>query len=486
MNLRQLLAGSETAPAGELVEPGAGTDYVERPDQLGPLPALDVPAAEAAGRIVLGDARLGRKVLPVATGPAAHVAVLGATRTGKTTTLFAGPLLGDHPGKLLVSSVKADLAALSLAYRHSRGPVSAFDPTGQLAHLGLGSAWSPVTAASDWDSAFEAGDQLVRASDVAAAGGGSNAFFIEQSAVLLPAILLAANRAEQGMGRVLAWISSGTEGLETVRELVAGDELAVWAVDEALNADAKTRANVVSTLSSTLRAYRSSRVLELSNPAPDRLPFDHRRFLTEPGPATHFVVAAPQSQSRLAPVLTAHLASFLEVAYKVADEHGGQLPFPVLLMLDEAANTARLSDLTSVLTTCASLGITVVTAWHDLTQMKQRYGDGAITILNNSLARVVLPSSVCPATLDWARQVGGDVLIRRESHKAGIAAITSVDTRTSASDQLTPLLPAHAVRQTPEGDGVLIYGQLRPVRLRLRPFYRDARLLARSTLGTGG
>jgi len=72
---------------------------------------------------------------------------------------------------------------------------------------------------------------------------------------------------------------------------------------------------------------------------------------------------------------------------------------PLLLLLDDAPNFAASSDLHQVVSTCRSLGITVVTVWQDVAQARVRYGDRAGTILSNHKARLLFGASGDPATL---------------------------------------------------------------------------------------
>src|SRR5207245_2206856 len=119
-----------------------------RPADLAPL----IIRGPVAGRFVLG--RLGRHTLAtenraVATGrrrarrrqgDVGAVALIGPSRSGKTRTAIAG--IDAWRGPAILSSVKTDLLAATIAHRAARGEVKVFDPSGV---TGLDSAsWTPL------------------------------------------------------------------------------------------------------------------------------------------------------------------------------------------------------------------------------------------------------------------------------------------------------------------------------------------------------
>lgn len=80
------------------------------------------------------------------------------------------------------------------------------------------------------------------------------------------------------------------------------------------------------------------------------------------------------------------LQEAIRTAYDAANRHGGALDHPCLVLLDEAGNIAPLKDLPGYASTARSHGITFVTIWQDLAQIKSIYGDRAHTVLNRPYA----------------------------------------------------------------------------------------------------
>jgi type IV secretion system protein VirD4 len=156
---------------------------------------------------------------------------------------------------------------------------------------------------------------------------------------------------------------------------------------------------------------------------------------------------------------------------------GQPLDPPLLMVLDEAANIAPLSDLDALASTAAGHGVQLVTIWHDLAQINARYGPRATTVVNNHRSKLFLSGISDPATLDYASHLIGDEEIVLPATTRGGAGGSS----TTHSTSLRRLAPPDRLRRISPGHGVLVYGDLPPARLRLRTWYDDPHLAARAT-----
>ena len=190
------------------------------------------------------------------------------------------------------------------------------------------------------------------------------------------------------------------------------------------------------------------------------------------GDNTIFVVATAHEQARLRPVLTVLVQQAIRYAYERANEQHGTLPRPCLVLLDEAGNIAPLRDLPTYASTARSHGITLVTIWQDLSQLRAIYGDRARTVLNNHQAKLFGAGIADEATLEYMSRLIGDER-RTELNVSGDLH----GPRRTVSEHTTyrRAAPLDALRRLPRDEAILLYGNVAPIHLRLRPWYRTNR-----------
>jgi type IV secretory pathway TraG/TraD family ATPase VirD4 len=146
-------------------------------------------------------------------------------------------------------------------------------------------------------------------------------------------------------------------------------------------------------------------------------------------------------------------------------------------VLDEAANIAPVEDLATVASTSAAIGLQLVTVFQDLARVRSRYGDTAGTVVNNHRAALFLPGIKDLDTLELASRLIGEQEVDLESVTLGADGRRSSTT----AAHWRRLLPSEDARTLPAGHGVLVYDNLAPIRLRLRPWFRNRSLRRRAT-----
>jgi len=190
------------------------------------------------------------------------------------------------------------------------------------------------------------------------------------------------------------------------------------------------------------------------------------------GDNTIYVVAASHEQARLRPVLTVLVQQALRRAYDRANKRGGALDHPCLALLDEAGNIAPLRDLPAYAATARSHGITIVSVWQDIAQLKTLYGHRAQTVLNNHGAKLFGTGIADDGTLEYVSRLIGDER-RTELNVASDVR----GARRTVSEHVTyrRTAPADVLRRIRRNEAVLLYGSELPVRVRLRPWYAPSR-----------
>jgi type IV secretion system protein VirD4 len=431
-----------------------------------------VVRAPAPGRLVLG--RVAGRL--VAAEQRHSVIVIAPTQSGKTTGL-AVPAVLEWEGPVVACSVKTDLLRDTLPRRAGVGEVKVFDPTAITGFPRAG--WSPLGASHTWQGARETADRLV-ASAQPAHGSGEAHFWNQAGARYLAPLLFAAASSQRTMLDVVRWVDAddqeqitnalGGELWSTPRTPDARDERAALETLEGIwRSDDRLRSSLVMTAALALKAYADPTVQECSRE--DELT---AHWLLDGTANTAYLCATVTDQARLRPLFVTLIDEITSEVYARAARTGQPIDPPLLVVLDEAANIAPLPDLDQLASTGAGQGIQLVTVVQDLEQMRARWPQRAETILNNHRAKIIGAGISCPTTLHHVSRMLGDQEIRQ------VSTATSQGERgrhsTTESSTWRALAPANVLREGQPGSAVLIYDNLPPATLRLRPWYADRTL----------
>jgi type IV secretion system protein VirD4 len=418
------------------------------------------------GRLVLGQTERGRRL--IATEARHSVLVIGPTQSGKTTGL-AVPAILEWEGPIVATSVKDDLAAHTFAWRSTQGPCAFFDPTysASIPHPTARTGWSPLSACETWTAAQKMASWLVE-STPGRRGMADAAFWYTTAGKQLAPLLLAAGRGSYTMGDIARWTDT-QEFSEPLRLLqLSGDDQAALALAACEAREERIRSSIATTLETVLAPFADPVVAS----ATARTDLSIRQILATNG--TLYLCGPTHEQQRVQGLFAALVSSVIAEAITLTAERSAPLDPPLLLVLDEAANIAPIRDLDTIASTGAGLGIQLVTVCQDLAQLAGRYdAERARTIANNHRAKLLLTGVSDLGTLDLMSGLAGEQAVRE--------ATTTHDLRNGGRTRATTttlrrLAPTDALRRVEPGRAVLIYGHLPPVRLRLRPWFRDRRL----------
>ena len=260
--------------------------------------------------------------------------------------------------------------------------------------------------------------------------------------------------------------------IEIAREAGDGGPLAPLVAARALwGKEPRLRGSVYATMENVLAGWADPGVGRCARPNRDD-GVDLDDWLS--GDNTIYVVAAAHEQARLRPVLTVLVQQAVRAAYdKAAVSANGRLPHPCLVLLDEAGNTAPLRDLPTYASTARSHGITLVTVWQDMAQIRATYRDRAQTVLNNHRAKLFGAGIADVPTLEYLSGLVGDELRRERNLSADLAG-----GRRTVSEHSTyrRAAPVDVLRRIRPGEAVLVYGSELPARVRLRSWFNDRQL----------
>ncbi len=452
------------------------------------LVATESPSPRTSGRAYRGTRRARR-------GDRGAVALVGPSRSGKTTAAVAGILEWDGPAVL--SSVKADLLATTQGWRSTLGEVRVYDPTSSTVPKNVAALWSPLQQSGTVVGAQRAARALC---DAAPRGGVEGMdFWLAQAEILLSGLLFIAHHSHLDMGSVCEWVLTqdrpGQLGAGEVRTcldrlkisnnslLTAGAVEVGKAVTSVWEMDERTRSSIYATAQTVIWPWTdpgvaaSARSGKRNNDKTAKfVGVDLPWLLSDSN--TVYLCSPIEDQKRLAPAFGGLLNDLINQAYRHVAATGRPLEPPLLVVIDEAGNTP-LRLLPEYASTLAGIGVLLVTIWQSLAQIEVAYGKAADTILTNHLTKVFYAGLSDPSSLQYVDRVLGEAEVDTRSHSAA-------ERMNGGSDQFStirvPLAPAHVLRQMRPGDALLVHGTLPPAHVRTRPFYRSRHLEERSAM----
>jgi type IV secretion system protein VirD4 len=419
------------------------------------------------GRVTLGRHR-GHLI---AAEERASVLIVGPSTISMKTSGLAIPGLLEWEGPAMVTSVKSDLLLATLKRRERLGKAMVFDPSGV---TGIESVKAtPLSGCGSWRGAMRVAHRLSSSARISGAGGLEDAEFWHAAAEkLLAPLLFAAGTSGGQMADVICWLNEGFDADQEVRELLAEapeprDALSAWQAN--WNRDERQRSSIYTTAETILAAFADPRVLETSARA-EYTP----EALLDGGANTVYLCAPAHEQERLRSLFAAMVSELVAEVYERSTRTGKPIDPPLLVLLDEAANTAPVPDLDVLASSGAGQGLQLLSVFQDLAQVRAKYGRHAQTIFNNHRAKVFCPGIADPDTIRFISQIVGDGEFRHSSETAGAKG------HSSSTEQSTyrELVPANVLRGAEPGSGLLISGNRPPARIALRPWFADDEMRA--------
>jgi type IV secretion system protein VirD4 len=417
------------------------------------------------GRLVLG--RVGRRT--IASERAQSLIVFGPTQSHKTSGLAVPAILGWE-GPVIAASVKTDLLEHTIGHRRTCGEVRCFDPTGS---TGLESAaWSPLPRSRTWPGARRAAAGMTDVAKTSVGTMTDGDFWYATATKMLAPLLFAAASGTRDMSDVIRWVDTQeeTEVLDLLH--AAGVPEAFHAAQSIFGKEDRQRSSIYTTVETILEPFADAARRENGESSGETI--DPRRVVE--GANTLYLCAPAHDQRRLTPLFASVVREVVDHVYDQVTRTGRPIDPPLLVVLDEAANIAPVSDLDALASTAAGHGVQLITIWHDLAQIQARYGNRAATVTNNHRAKLFLSGISDPATLDYASHLIGDEEVVLPSVTTGGQSGPS-STRSSSTRKLAA---PDRLRRIPPGEGVLVYGGLHPACLRLRTWFGDPWLRAKA------
>lgn len=427
------------------------------------------------GRIVIG--RSGHHL--VAARQRESVVVFGPPGSGKTSA-FAIPNILEWDGPAVVCSVTSEILQTTLRVRSSHERMAwVYEPTGALSGI-IRAGWDPVPQCADFQKATRLAHHLVSLSDLMSVTQGD--FWQSAASDLLGPLLHAAAIGGRSIEDVMGWLSdprsSRTASPAGATTVAFGTALAT--LDGAHDHDAQIAARTlrgatVGTAAETMLSFCTTARVALKvfstragvQSTRQQPGIDFDRLIDSDD--TLYIVGTEDVQDELRPIFVG-LIDALVVRVGERVQQGQRAAKPLLVLLDEAANSAPLTKLPQYAATLRSRDVQLVTIFQDYGQVVRRWGrDNAKSILNNHVARVLLPGMADPDLLEIFSNLVGERQAVSTTVSEGAHGPSTSETR-----RWERLAPVSELRTLPAGHAVLIHDNTPPAKVRLRPYYREA------------
>jgi type IV secretion system protein VirD4 len=337
--------------------------------------------------------------------------------------------------------------------------------------------WSPLAGCEVLDVAWTVAAWLCAGLQQGGGRGDNDwAHWAESGKLLIAPLLYAAAACDRTIIDVRDWIHSFD--LETPSELLAAltreqpgrdadPQRAMAMLSSVDQRPEKERGTVFSTVMRIFSVFNESAVAASAMTSQ----FDPVSFLRDRG--TLYLCTPRESPERIASLFVGILMTVVTRAYAMAARlPRGRLQPELALFLDELANVVPIEELPALASQGAGRGIVLMSIIQDFSQLRVRYGaDRANSILNNHGCKMVLPGVSDPETSEVIAKLVGraeytDVQV---SHNDGKAS-------RSYSLRREQMASPDALRQLPEGTGVVLYRGKPPTIVRLRPWYAERSL----------
>ena len=408
---------------------------------------------------------LGRLKQPAGDGPELFaswedtlVAFFGP-RSGKTTSLGI-PYVLSAPGPVVATSVKADLWAATAELRAASGSrIWAFDP--QAITAAGQRFWVNLLA---WMTSVEAAHRLAGHFVLTIDDSTKKDIWGPAAQELLTSLLLAAAASGRTLHAVSRWLDD--PATPTPAELLddAGYQALASALRGAQMGAPETRDGIYQTARTAAQCLHDPQIMAWVTPPRDaRMPcFDPARFaLTRD---TLYLIT--ESRSAASPLIAGITDTVMRAGRRRAEQAGGRLDPPMCLILDEAANICKISDLPDLYSHLGSRGMIPVTILQSYEQGITVWGEQGMAALWGSATKKLIGAGVDSPRLtrDVAALVG--------HHDVPVRSVSVGDGRASEqiSWQRRLILEAADIRSIERGSALLLASGVRPALLGLRPW----------------
>jgi hypothetical protein len=409
---------------------------------------------------------LGRLKQPDGNGPDLFtswedtVLAFMGPRSGKTTSLGV-PYVLSAPGPVVATSVRSDLWAATAELRAASGSgIWVFDPQ-HVTAAGQRWWWNPLAGLAGVEQANRLAGHFVLTVD----DSSKKDIWGPAAQELLTSLLLAAAASGRTLRDVSRWLDD--PGLPTAAGLLddAGYRALASSLRGSQHGAPETRDGIFQTARTAAKCLHDDEIMAWVTPPSDpRLPaFDPSRFAG----TRDVLYLITESRSAASPLIAGLTDAAMRAGRRRAEQGGGRLDPPMVLVLDEAANICRIGDLPDLYSHLGGRGMIPVTILQSYEQGITVWSEHGMAALWGSATKKLIGAGVDSPRLTR------DVALLIGHHDVPVRSVSVGDGRVSEqiSYQRRMILEAADIRAIEQGTALLLASGSRPALLDLHPWH---------------
>lgn len=382
--------------------------------------------------------------------------------SGKTTSRGI-PLTLGGPGAVVATSNRSDLWAATSAIREARGRVWLFDPC-HICYQPQRFWWDALAGVDGVEPAHRLASHFVLTVEDPA----KRELWGPAAQTLLTALFLAAATAGRTLDDVAKWLDQPANPAPASLLEQAGFTNLASSLLGTQNGAHETRDGIYETARTAAKALRDDEVMRWVTPQAGLPSFDPGSFPA----STDTLYLLSESRSYAAPLLAAITDLVIRAAVRRAQQSGGRLDPPLVVVLDEAANICRIGDLPDLYSYLGGHGICPVTILQSYEQGMTVWGESGMAALWGAATVKLIGAGVDSPRL--GREVSDlvgphDVPVR----SLGLGESRGITENISLRQQ--PILHASDIRAFEPGTALLFASGIRPAMIQLRTWFTGPR-----------
>jgi type IV secretory pathway TraG/TraD family ATPase VirD4 len=379
-----------------------------------------------------------------------------APRSGKSTAL-AIPAVLSAPGAVIATSNKADVWSATAAIRadETQQRVWTFDPQ-RIAFAPQTWWWDPLADLTCVEEAERLASHFV----LTVEDERSKDIWGPAAQELLAALMLAARACGGTMHDVYDWLNDEANPVPVETLKGAGLRGMAASLAGTQGSPAETRGSVYFTARVAAKCLRNPEITAWITPpahpivpGPDGVAVRIEQFRPAALPTSRqtLYLLSKDGGGSAAPLVAALTDRVMRAATLAAEQAGGRLDPPMVVVLDEAANICRIADLPQLYSHLGSRGVIPLTILQSHAQGVGVWGETGMRALLGAATVKIVGSGIDDASFaeDLSRLIG--------DHDVTTVSTSSGDGRHSRSRSVRQqrILSAAAIRSLPKGQALV-------------------------------